>query len=124
MPKLVSGLLLVVALIHLLPLSGVFGAERLQALYGLDFSDTNLAILMRHRAVLFGMLGLFFLYAAFTPALQPLAFTAGFVSVVSFLVLAWSVGDYNAAIHKVFVADILALICLIAATGIYYFARD
>ena len=32
---------------------------------------------MRHRAVLFGLLGLFFIYAAFYPAYQPLAFVGG-----------------------------------------------
>ncbi len=44
---------------------------------------------MRHRAVLLGFLGLFFLFAAFRPALQTVAFLAGFVSVVSFLWLVW-----------------------------------
>lgn len=59
MRYLVSAMLVVVAVIHLLPLSGVLGSERLAALYGLSFNEPNLAILMRHRAVLFGLLGLF-----------------------------------------------------------------
>ena len=57
----VSAMLAVVAVIHLLPLSGVLGAGRLAALYGLPFDEPNLAILMRHRAVLFGLLGVFLL---------------------------------------------------------------
>ena len=88
MKHLVSAMLILVAIIHLLPLSGVISSERLTALYGLNFSEPNLEILMRHRAVLFGILGVFFLVAAFQPQLQITAFAIGFVSVVSFLWLA------------------------------------
>ena len=57
MSKLVTLLLLVAGVIHLLPLSGVLGAQRLAALYGLAFDEANLLLMMRHRAVLFGLLG-------------------------------------------------------------------
>jgi len=119
---IIPACLVIVAIIHLLPLSGVIGGERLSRLYGLAFHDPNLAILMRHRAVLFGMLGFFLLFAAFKPALQPLAFIAGFVSVISFLVIAWSVGDYNPQIKRVVIADIVALVCLAIAVLAYFFA--
>jgi len=110
---IVSAMLVVVGIIHLLPLSGALGPERLAALYGLDFAEPNLAILMRHRAVLFGILGTFFVAAAFRPAWQPLALVAGFVSVVSFLWLAWSVGGHNALIARVVLADWMALAALV-----------
>jgi hypothetical protein len=120
MQKTITVLLIVVGIIHLLPLGGVLGAERLAALYGLSFEEPNLVILMRHRAILFGILGLFFVYAAFQPALQPLAFVAGFISVISFLGIAWSVGGYNEAIRKVILADLLAAACLLAAVILYF----
>jgi hypothetical protein len=120
---LVSAALVVVAIIHLLPLSGLLGAERLVALYGLTFDEPNLAILMRHRAVLFGLLGLFFLFAAFRPELQGIAFAGGFASVLSFLYLAWSVGNYNAQVSRVFCADLVALICLVVGLVAYLFVR-
>ena len=123
MRYLVTAMLVVVAIIHLLPLSGVLGGERLAALYGLSFNDPNLAILMRHRAVLFGLLGLFLLFAAFRPQFQAIAFIAGFVSVVSFLWLAWSVGGYNAQIARVFTADIVALACLIIGFVAYLYLQ-
>ncbi len=90
MRYLVSAMLVVVAIIHLMPVSGVLGAERLTALYGLPVNEPNLAILMRHRAVLFGLLGVFLLIAAFRSELQGYALIAGFASVLSFLYLAWS----------------------------------
>jgi hypothetical protein len=112
-------MLIVVAIIHLLPLSGALGAARLTALYGLPFDEPNLAILMRHRAVLFGLVGVFLLHAAFRPAFRVAAFVAGFVSVLSFLYLAWSVGSYNAQVGRVFTADIVALVCLIVGSAAY-----
>lgn len=122
MVRLVSASLLVVALIHLMPLAGVLGAERLASLYGLDFSEPNLAILMRHRAVLFGLLGAFLGYAAFKPALQRLALIAGLVSVASFLLLAWSIGGYNPLIGRVVAADVVALVCLVVGVAAHVYS--
>ncbi len=119
MRHLLSVMLLIVGIIHLLPLSGVAGDEQLRKLYGLSFAEPNLAILMRHRAMLFGLLGAFLVYAAFQPAMQPVALIAGFASVVSFLWLAWSTGGYNAQIARVFVVDLVALVCLLVAAGVW-----
>lgn len=116
MRHLVSTMLVIVGVIHLLPLSGVLGGARLEALYGIPVGEPDLAILMRHRAVLFGLLGAFLVYAAFRPELQAIALAAGFVSVVSFLAIAWSVGGYNAAIGRVVTVDLVALACLIVAS--------
>lgn len=117
MRYLVSAMLLVVGVIHLLPLTGVLSAERLAALYGLSFNEPNLAILMRHRAVLFGLLGLFLVMAAFWPAVQWAAVLAGGVSVLSFLWLALATGGYNAQLARVVAADVLALVCLLVAAA-------
>jgi hypothetical protein len=108
MRLIVTVLLLLVGVIHLLPLPGVLGSERLAALYGLDFSDPNLALLMRHRAVLFGLLGGGCVIAAFRPAWQGPLLTAAAISATSFLLLALS-GGYNAAIARVVTVDAIAV---------------
>ena len=79
---------------------------------------------MRHRALLFGLLGLFMVYAAFKPSIQPLAFFAGFLSVVSFIAIAWSVGGYNEAVRKVVIADVVAVIALGIAGVLYVLGRN
>ena len=124
MQYVVSASLLIVAVIHLIPLQGVLGSGSLASLYGaLPFDEPNLAILMRHRAVLFGLLGLFLVFTAFRPALQTLAFIAGFVSVISYLWLALSVGSYNAFLARVAIADVVALICLAAGAAAHAYQQ-
>lgn len=117
MPRLASVMLVVVGVIHLLPVSGILGKSRLQSLYGLTVDDPNLLILMRHRSVLFGLLGAFLLYAAIDPALQPIAYIAGAVSVVSFLLIATSAGYANAQIRRVVTADWIAVACLVVGAA-------
>ena len=99
---------------------GVVGAGKLSYLYGIQVADPNLEILMRHRAVIFGILGALFLYAAFKPHIQVLALAAGFASVISFLVLAYAVGGFNTNIGRVVVADWIALAALVAAAILHW----
>lgn len=124
MRHLVSAMLVIVAVIHLLPLMGVLGSEKLATLYGLDFSEPNLAILMRHRAVLFGLLGSFFLYAAFKPSLQPIAFVAAFVSILSFFYLVWAAGGHNTFVQRILLGDVVAFVALVVAVAAWWAARD
>ena len=120
--KLISLMLIIAGIIHVLPLAGVVGSERLAALYGLDFSDPNLAILMRHRAVLFGLLGVLLIYAAFRPSQQPVAFVAGLISAAAFLGLAWATGGYNSLMARIVAADVVALVCLAIGAATYLLA--
>ena len=116
-------MLLIVAIIHLLPVSGVISVDRLAYLYGISIENSSLEILMRHRAILFGILGLFLLWAVFKPSLQLLGFIAGFISVVSFLLLSLSVGDYNNELSHIIIADIIALVCLLIGLMAYMYDK-
>ena len=107
--------LLLAGLINALPLMGVLGAERLQALYAMSFEDPSLRILMRHRALLFGLLGGAMIAAAFIPHWRMPMAVAGLLSMVGFIVLAQLEGGGNAAIRRVVVADVFASLPLAAA---------
>lgn len=124
MRYVVSICLLVAAVIHLLPVIGVASVDRVQSLYGVSLDGPDLQILMRHRAVLFGLLGIYLLAAAFIPLLQPSALAAGLVSVLSFLLLAWSSAGYNSSIARVVTADIIALVALLIGTAAYFIIRS
>ncbi len=117
---LVPASLIVVGVIHLIPLSGALGVERLSSLYGIRIADPDLSILMRHRAVLFGLLGVFCIYAALKPALRFIALTAAAVSVGSFLYLAYITGGYNEELRRVFFADLVAAVFLAAGFAAYF----
>lgn len=128
MHLLVSASLLIAGIIHLLPAIGVLNADRLYALYGIALEDDSLVLLLRHRAVLFGLPGAFFIYAAFAPACRTLALIAGLISVASFLLLAepWARtdGTWPAAIQRVIQADIVALICLVTGGAAHMIQRS
>lgn len=116
MNRLVAAALIVVAIIHLLPAVGMLGPERLQALYGVPLDDASLVILMRHRALLFTLLGLLLFAAAFRPAWRGIALVAGYASVLGFLAFAHAAPGYNAELARVVFADWIALAALVAAT--------
>lgn len=122
MRYLISATLIIAGVIHLLPITGVVGAEQLAALYGIDVAGPDLALLMRHRAVVLAALGGFMLLAAFRPSLRAAAFGVGLLSAVSFLWLAWSIGEYNEKIARVVTADIVASICLVIGAVAAYVA--
>ena len=122
--RTITGLMLVVALIHLLPISGFFGIERLTSLYDVEINGADMEILMRHRAILFGILGGFLAYAAFRPAMQPIAFLAAFISLSSFFYLTLSVTGFSEAIRKIIIADIVASVCLVGAIVLYVSKSD
>jgi hypothetical protein len=124
MRHIATAALLFAGLIHLLPLAGIVGPERLSALYGISVSEPNLEILLRHRAVLFGLLGGFFVYAAFHRELQAAALLVGLVSAGAFVAMALMVGGYNPQIGKVVVVDVLCLAALSAGAAASWWTRD
>jgi hypothetical protein len=115
----VPAALLLVAIIHALPLVGVVSGTRVASLYGVAVQDPNLEILLRHRAVLFGLLAAFLAYAAFNRHLHSLALAGGAISVLSFLALALTVSGYNASLATVVKADVLAAVLLAVAATVH-----
>ena len=109
--------LLIAGLIHLLPVPGVMGAAALTRLYGIEVVDPNTSILLQHRALLFGVLGVLMLGAIAVPGLRVAVLAVALCSAASFIVVALWVGGYNAAIARVVTADVVASILLAAGLG-------
>ena len=108
--------LLIAGVIHLLPLTGVLGWPHLQRLYGLEASTPDLELLLRHRAVLFGLLGAFLISAAVKPSFQTIALAAALISVGSFMALALRDG-LNSELSRVFWIDAVLCAPLCVALG-------
>ena len=107
--------LVVVGLINFAPVLGMLSAPRLEQAYSISIPSKDLEILMRHRALLFGVLGGFILYSVFFPVYQVAAMVMAAVSMIGFAALAMRVGDHNKAIFKVFIADLVGIGFLVAA---------
>jgi hypothetical protein len=114
MRRIVVVSLWIVAIIHLLPLSGVLGAHRLSSLYGINFDEPTTLLLMRHQAVLFGLLGCFMIAAVFRRTLRWPALALGAGSVLSFLALTFVGGPFASQMGRVVLVDWVALASLAA----------
>jgi hypothetical protein len=108
-------LFLAAALINLAPMIGVTSAARLEAAYEVTLGDPNLVILMRHRALLFGAVGAALVVAAFHAPFRNFATGVGLVSMLSFVVIALLVGEYNERLRRVAMLDVLGSVLLVGA---------
>jgi len=118
MEKVISGILILVGLINFYPAVGILSAEMLSGLYKVDIPNNDIHILLRHRAVLFGLSGAFIIYSAFKPEFQWWAVVIGLVSMLSFIALALLIGNYGAGIRKVIIADVIASVGLLIILGL------
>lgn len=109
---IVAGLVLAAA-IHLVPASGLFGAAALERLYGLDLRAPGLLLLMQHRALLFGLLGLALLGAIFIRLWRTPVLLAGLISAAGFLLLAPAA--LSPALQRVYTGDVVAFAALVLA---------
>ena len=90
---------------HLLPVLGVLSAERLSAMYGVGVEGADLALLLRHRAVLFLVVGGLALLGAWREELRALALVVLVSSAGSFVLLAALEGPVNSSLQRVVRAD-------------------
>lgn len=115
MHRIVALILIAVGLLHLYPAVGVFGPDRLQALYDIGSSDADTLLLLRHRAVLFALLGVAMIAGGVHSPWRWPALCAGLVSTLSFVLLAFPLSDNSAAVTRVFWSDVVASAALILA---------
>ncbi|MFD8562819.1 hypothetical protein ACWDOR_33315 [Streptosporangium canum] len=115
-----TALLVIVGMVNLLPGAIAFAPSRITTAYGVPITGpgtADLTVLLRHRAVLLGLVGACLLCAAFIPSLRTTAITAGAVSMGSFLLLSLSTPGLNEATTRVARID-MAAIALLAVAAI------
>ena len=123
MNELYLVLLFIVGVINFLPVVGVLSLNKVNQSYSLEIHDVNTQILLRHRAVLFGLVGGFIILSVFEPQYQVVAIVFALVSMLSFLIICKLVGNPNASLTKIAKIDIVGLILLCLAIAIKYFAN-
>ena len=124
MKHVVTALIVFAGLINFAPVVAIASSESLARFYDIPAPEGDLLILMRHRALLFGILGALLFAAAFRQHLRPAALVAGLVSMLGFIVLAWSQGGYGPSIHKAVIFDLVASVALGVAWFLDHRAAD
>lgn len=102
------------AILHLLPATGVIGSRYLQRLYGVMPATPDLAILLRHRALQFAVLGGLSTAAVCVPSLRAPVAIALAVSMLGFVLIARSESGGSASLRRVARIDGVALLPLAA----------
>ena len=120
MTKVVMACLIIVGLINFIPVIGVLSSQRLEGAYSITLLSNDLIILMRHRALLFGVLGGFVLYSAFVKSYQGAAMLMAGISMIGFALLVFFVGEYNESIFNVLIADLVGVTILLIAVILKY----
>ncbi len=112
-PRWATLALSLVALIHLLPLSGLLGVAQLQQIYGLTAIDSTTELLLRHRAWQFGALGALLIYTIWQRAWRMPMLIFTLLSDLGFLLLALQAWPPGNALQRVVYFDLLSIALLI-----------
>ena len=114
--------LFIAGVINFLPSTLAFIPEKISSAYGIEIPNTNYELILRHRAILFGIIGGLMIYSAISKKHYTLAFATGFISMLSFLVLYWmSKGAINPELNKVMRIDVVGILILLIGFGLYKF---
>jgi len=114
---------LIAAAINIAPGIGLLSDRWLKTLYGVDISGGDLSLLLRHRAVLFLIVGVLLVVGAFNEALRGVTGLAGLVSMLSFGVLYFLIPETGEELRRVLLADVVGVIALSVAMALYYWGR-
>ncbi len=105
--------LFIAGLINLLPALLAFLPDKISKSYGIEIPNANHELLLRHRAILFGIIGGLMIYSAIVKKHYQLSTIAGLVSMTSFIILYFLIGkDINSELKKVMMIDVVATLIL------------
>ena len=117
--------LFITGIINFIPSLIAFLPERIKDSYGIQIPDANFELLLRHRAVLFGIIGGLMIYSALSKKYYELSTLIGLVSMISFLLLFFiSSSQINDALTKVMKIDAAAILLLIIGFMLYKFKNS
>jgi heme A synthase len=105
--------LFIAGVINLLPSVLAFLPDKISKSYGFEIPNENYELLLRHRAILFGIIGGLMIYSAVAKKHYEVSTFIGLISMVSFIVLFFLIGkDINSDLKKVMTIDIVGTVIL------------
>ena len=106
---------LLAAIVNIAPAIGALSDEIVVQLYAVQIHSTEISLLLRHRAVLFAIIGGLLLAAAVMEDLRTTAGLAGLSSMSAFMLLLVVTGAENARLTQVALIDSAATLVLLTA---------
>lgn len=107
--------------INILPSILAFLPEKISKSYGIEMPNVNFELLLRHRAVLFAIVGGLMIYSAISKKYYSISVTVGLISMISFIILYFLMNGINPELEKVMKIDFIAVIMLIVGFMLYKF---
>jgi hypothetical protein len=105
--------LFIAGVINLLPSVLAFLPDKISKSYGIEIPNENYELLLRHRAILFGIIGGLMIYSAVAKKHYEVSTFIGLISMDSFIVLFFLIGkDINSDLKKVMTIDIVGTVIL------------
>lgn len=106
--------LFIAGVINALPALLAFLPDKIGSSYGIEVPNANYELLLRHRAVLFGIVGGLMIYSAFSKKNYAMAAGIGFISMLSFVVLLHVMtGEISAELRKIMMIDVFGMLILL-----------
>ena len=114
--------LFIAGMINFIPSILAFLPSKIADSYGIELIDQNYELILRHRAVMLGIIGGIMICAAATKKFYNLSVVIGLISMVSFILFAYLVnGEINGELNKVLKMDVIATVILLAGFAVYKF---
>ena len=112
--------LFVAGLINLLPSMLAFLPGKISKSYGIEIPNANYELLLRHRAILFGIIGGLMIFSSIVKKYYEIATIAGLISMTSFILLYFLIDkDISSELKKVMAIDIFASLILLVGLVIF-----
>ena len=121
--KIASIVLFIVGIINILPVIVFFDSSKTAKLYGIPIEGESLIVLMRHRGVLLGLVGLTLIFAVFKPEFRIFAIAIALISKLTFIFLTFTASNYTAEIRQVALIDAGAIVLLFMVLGVHFYNK-
>jgi hypothetical protein len=113
--------LFLAGLINLLPSILAFFPDKISKSYGIEIPNENYELLLRHRAVLFAIIGGLMIVSSLTKKYYEVAIIVGLISMLSFVSLFFIINkDINSELRKVMTIDMIAIVILLIGSLLFW----
>jgi hypothetical protein len=113
-------ILVVIGVITASPVITALNPNGITSLYNVTFEDDAVLLLVKHRQVMLGVLGVALVYGAFFYHLRIMVITAAVISKLAFVGLCLTTPNLTQGIQRVIYFDTVSIVLLLIAAVIFW----